>query len=134
MSKPLTFHPEVLARARRECNMYLMTRTGQVGNTVMFTVARLKRGQPDPARTYEMWADLEMRDDTGPTFVPTRCSCEDSLCRGRRCKHQAAYCLWMEIPVEAGRVIGEVDDEQISKSRAKARMAQDGNYRAVGQR
>ncbi len=105
MSKPLTFHPAVLARARKESNLYLMTRTGQFGNTMTFTIARLKRGQPDPARTYEMHAELQVRDDMGPVFVPSKCNCEDSMCRGRRCKHQGAYCLWMDIPVQAGEVM-----------------------------
>ena len=112
-SKPLVFHPAVLARARRECNFYLMTQNGQVGNTLMLTVARLKRGQPDPLRTYEMHAELEVRTDTGPIFIPTDCTCPDSKGRGRRCKHACMFCLNMDIPVLGGEVIGQ--NEYIDK-------------------
>jgi hypothetical protein len=102
MSKPLIVHPAVLARAKRECNNYLLTRTGLVGNTATFTIARLRKGQTDPQRTYEMHAELETIDGIGPTFVPVRCTCEDATCRGRICKHCTIFALWADIPVTKG--------------------------------
>jgi hypothetical protein len=101
------FAPAVLARAKRECNQYLIVHEGQLGNTAMLRIARLLKGKPDPERTYEVHAELQMRDDVGPKFVPVRCTCDDANGRKRLCKHSCIVCMWLDIPVTAGQVLDD---------------------------